>query len=240
MAKATIELTDNKHDVYYCNNCDLTFKQPGPMTGYKFLTGSEGVNGRYPRFDDDNDFFLEGETKVIVGKPSYACHNEDYPCFLDEGHWTEPTCEMFECSGCGEQFTFDNDYCSDHSYSSQADAKSAAKRHLQDHHGVSTDAETQPLKSGEVQVGDLVKVNITGVDGCGWYEGDHIKVTEVNEGSPWVRGICVTSQGEHGTEGAAWNIRVTNVTMVSPYVPDDLADKFKPKQAEKKVTYIDL
>jgi hypothetical protein len=176
---------------------------------------------------------------VLVGKPCYGCHNDEYPCFLDEGEWTIPQCEMYVCS-CGAEYTFDNDECTDHSYSTETDAKQAAERCLASHSkSTPTPTSDAPLKYGDVKVGDKIRVSETGADGGGWYEGDIVEVTEIHTNERWMRGTCVIS-ANNNTQGAQWNITYGKATMYEALIDDELADKFKPKTAEKKVRYIDL
>lgn len=96
---------------YVCNSCDCHMEgENEPRKGFWFRT-SEGWR------DEDGDTFYEGKTKVLIGKPTLACHNEDYPCLIDEDGWTKVECEGYRCGSCGSEYTWDNDHCSDHSYS---------------------------------------------------------------------------------------------------------------------------
>lgn len=98
------------HEKYACKSCDCTFDEPAPMKGYWF-DSSSGWR------DEDGDAFFEGDKKILIGKETYCCHNEEYSCFISESDWTEVKCEGYRCSSCGVEYTWDNEHCSEHSFS---------------------------------------------------------------------------------------------------------------------------
>lgn len=67
--------------------------------------------------DEDNDVFYEGDRKVLIGRETFCCHNEDYSCFIDEDGWTRIECEGYRCGSCGTEYSWDNNQCTDHMYS---------------------------------------------------------------------------------------------------------------------------
>lgn len=109
---------------YYCNNCNWTYwGYDAPMKGYWFdVTGPSTV------LDQDGDPFFEGGPKVIKGRETYCCHNEEYPHFIGEGDWEHVSCQAWKCDECGDTYAFDNDNCSDHAYSESEDAERDAKQ----------------------------------------------------------------------------------------------------------------
>jgi hypothetical protein len=126
---------------YYCNSCDCYFEESeGPRKGHYFVT-SNGYR------DDDGDTFLAGETKILVGVPTWACHNEDSTCFLDQGDWTMIECSGYRCTSCGQEFTYDNDHCSAHQFGTGADGRKGAE-HAANH--CCTAGRNAPVNGGDL------------------------------------------------------------------------------------------
>ena len=101
---------------YSCHSCDGVFEEEGPRKGYYFST-SEGYR------DDEGDTFFEGETKILIGIATYACHNMDGWCSLSAGDFTLIECEGFRCTTCGAEYMWDNDYCAIHPFDSGGRAR---------------------------------------------------------------------------------------------------------------------
>jgi hypothetical protein len=126
---------------YYCHSCECYFEEPaGPRKGHWFNTSS-GYR------DSDGDTFFEGDTKLLVGTRSWACHNEDSHCLLDEGDWTMIECSGFRCTSCGQEYTYDNDHCSAHQFGTGADGRKGAE-HAANH--CCTAGRNAPSTSGDL------------------------------------------------------------------------------------------
>ena len=117
---ATAEYFVSNHR-YICHNCDVSFNYPQPKEGHWFET-----SGGYR--DDDGDVFIEGDVKVLIGNKTLACHNDDYPCMINDGDWTSVECQGYRCGSCGAEYMWDNEKCSDHTwdYDGQKPAEKAA------------------------------------------------------------------------------------------------------------------
>lgn len=112
---ANVEQVTTVHK-YVCHNCDNTFYEVEPRSGYYFMA-SEGTR------DDDGDVFFEGDKKVLIGTKTLACHNEESPCMISSDDWQLVECEGFKCTSCGLERYYDNDHCSAHDYSDRANAR---------------------------------------------------------------------------------------------------------------------
>jgi hypothetical protein len=215
----------NDHDIYRCYSCELTYSGT-PQEGHYFEISSLGAD-----VDDDNDFFIAGDKKIIVGRPTKACHNDDYPCIIDDSMWCNVICEMLLCD-CGATYEFDNDYCTAHGFSTKEDAASAARR-------CACQKTTETIKAADKpNVGDLLVCKEDRAQGSIWKKGVVIKVKEVgthlNDSEGWV--LSAIAEPDSQSQGT-WNIYSGST---EPYIDDGLADKFRPKTAEKKVVHIEF
>jgi len=237
----TIQIETNEHDVYFCHSCDCSFTYAQPWQGYIFLP-SNNEHG-FVR-DEDGDFLLIGDTKILVGKEGYACHNDDYACLISESDWTHPTCEMWVCS-CGNTFAFDNDYCSHHEHSSKEDALSSARACCNDVLEGEKKPDQPAVPEKPVKGGQYV-VLTDRPQGANWPKNTVIEIDEVAE-KGGAHGYVVAAHAVG--EDTRWNCYSTELQKVTA-VPEQTKDieleemlneKFKPKTGEKKkVTVIEF
>lgn len=215
----------NDHNLYRCHSCEVTFSGE-PMSGHYFEVSSLGA-----LFDEDRDFFIEGSRKIVVGVATRACHNDDYPCKIDDGDWVDVICWMLVCD-CGEKYTFDNDYCTVHGYSSEADAMHAAKScSCQKTKAENAMVDGKKLPMPKPSVGDLLVVDVDRAQGAIWSKGQVIKVTNVGGEVTPEEGYILAAIAEPDNGSGTWNIYTGSC---SPYDDGGLSDKFRPKTAEKK------
>lgn len=124
MGSVTLVTTDHHASGYYCSNCEWVYwGHDAPMKGYWF-----DVTSPCTVLDQDGDPFFEGGPKVIKGRETYCCHNEEYPHFIGEGDWEHVSCQAWRCDECGRDYSFDNDNCSEHTYAVSEDAERDAKQ----------------------------------------------------------------------------------------------------------------
>lgn len=123
MAQVNLVNNDHGRSMYWCGHCECTYGYSEPMSGTWHVFS--GIN-HYS--DDDGDIFIpegSGEVQTIVG---WGCHHDDGPCYLlSDTDWQVVHCQAWQCEGCGQKYTFDNDYCSDHTYSIEDEAKECAE-----------------------------------------------------------------------------------------------------------------
>jgi hypothetical protein len=228
----TIQLETNNHDVYRCHSCDVTFPYIQPYEGFIYLPSNIAI-----RWDEDNDFLAE--SKVLVGKPGFACHNEDGSCLIESDGWSKvEDCEMWVCK-CGTTYTFDNERCTDHAYSTKDDALEAAKRCCND--VPEGEAPAAPAAADNTpKVDDEYIVMTNRPEGAHWDAGTRVIITEVGgdrgDGSRVLRARAVG-------EDVQWNCYSTSLKKVEKEasLDDIIANKFTPKKgADKKVTYIEF
>lgn len=244
----TIQIEGNEHDVYYCHSCDTSFQEPRPWHGYIFLPSENSLG--FIR-DDDGDFLIPGDTKILVGKPGYACHNDDWACLISESDWTHPTCEQWVCS-CGNTFDFDNDCCSHHAYSTSDDALNAARTCCNDVLEGEKKPEA-PMPPEKPVVGEQFVVLEDRPQGSAFPKDAVVQIDSVGD-SPYKDYGYAVSAHVVGGDDSRWSCyskylqKITGTTYsVDPAktkeveLDEMLNDKFKPKTGEKKkVTVIEF
>lgn len=120
---AEVELVDNDHNIYWCHSCEELY-EGYPREGWWVI-----VSDYSPQVDSDGDAFFERDEKPEPKiRRGWACHGSTF-CFLsDTSDFTVVVCQMYRCTACGTEYTFDNDYCYKHGFDDETEAKRAAEQ----------------------------------------------------------------------------------------------------------------
>jgi hypothetical protein len=227
-----MELVDNPHERYLCTNCGESFNGE-PVKGHWFRVSDH--HGHIT--DSDGDPFIPGDITFLKGVPAYSCANG---CYIDEEDFEAVMCQKWVCE-CGTEYSFDNDHCGVHAYSSKQDAKMAAQRC-----DCGTNSKKEQEKRAEdecpLKPGDLVRATVRNPEGATLEKGQLVKISSVEaklENGNW-RTIVLVVDDNHVETGRSWFVDSNHLELHYDEQEQAVLDALTRKEApEKKVTYID-
>lgn len=213
-------LEDNSHGIYFCRKCECNFSGD-PNEVYLFPGDLSYLEAGY---------YYSG-SKVLVGEKGLIC-GHDEPCVVSDDEWLYVECMKLVCpeEGCRVEITFDNEYCSAHSYSDKQSASSAMERHIRDDH--------KKVISGDLYVSGFARVLRDNPQGAGWAQGDIIRITSIDGHNIRGKRVLTASHEKVGHERTYYCLN-TDLDGCPDPGDDELYAKFRPKTGEKKVTVLD-